>query len=313
MPKVSVILVLYNSRKFLLPVYQAVFNQTHKDLEVLTVINASDDGTREFVQSSYPQTRILDEGVNTGFAGGNNWAIRESSGEFIQLVNPDLIMQPDYIERMLAAFNGPKVAAATGKLLRYDFDTNEKSNIIDSTGITLSISGRGRDRGQLQEDKGQFDSDTEIFGVSGAAPMYRRNALEAVKFGQEYFDEDFGSYWEDVDLSWRLNNAGYKNIYVPEAVAYHGRTAGQSKGGYLHVLNFIRHHGNMPPHILKLNYKNHLLMYLKNAPHIHPAFILREIAMLAYILVFETGTLKVVPEIFRLYPRIRQKRNAIFK
>jgi GT2 family glycosyltransferase len=313
MPKVSVILVLFNSRNFLPPVMEAVFRQTHQDLEVFSVITASTDGTKDFIRQNYPQVKILDKGYNTGFAAGNNWAIQESSGEFIQLVNPDLIMQPDYIEKMLQAFQDPKVAAATGKLLRYNFDTNEKSGVIDSTGIVMSKSGRGRDRGQLEEDKGQYDDAREVFGVSGAGPMYRRSALEAIKFEKEYFDEDFGSYWEDVDLSWRLNNAGFKNVYVPEALAYHGRTAGQAKGGYLHVMNFIRHHSRLPSKILKLNYKNHILMYLKNARFIHPAFILREIAMLGYVLVFETRTLGVIPEMVRLYPRMRIKRAAAHK
>src|SRR3989338_5970990 len=120
MPKVSVIVILWNSKKYLKPVMDAVLGQTHKDLEVITVINA-DDGAREMLQKDYPQVKILDPGKNLGFAGGNNLGIKNSSGEFIQLVNPDLILEPDYIEKMLKAFDNPRVAAATGKLLPYDF------------------------------------------------------------------------------------------------------------------------------------------------------------------------------------------------
>ncbi|MBI4363303.1 MAG: glycosyltransferase family 2 protein [Candidatus Doudnabacteria bacterium] len=338
MSKVSVVLVLYNSKKFIKLVFDAVLGQTHKDLEVIAVINA-DDGAKEILQQDYPQVTILDPGENLGFAGGNNLGIRNSSGEFIQLVNPDLILEPDYIEKILKAFNDPKVAAATGKLLRYDFEKNQKTNIIDSTGITISASGRARDRGQLEEDQGQYDYNLQpttynlIFGVSGAGPMYRRAALEKVKYchpssvtdvtssparGEddlcEFFDEDFGSYWEDVDLSWRLNNAGFKNAYVPEAVAYHGRTAGQAKGGYLHLWHFIKHHQRISPRIRQLNYKNHILMYIKNAKYIlHPAFILRELAMLMYVIIFETSTLKVIPELCRQVPKILKKRKWIYQ
>src|SRR5258708_3246517 len=239
-----------------------------------------------------------------------NLGIQNSTGEFIQLVNDDLLLEPNYIEEMLKVFDDPKVAAAAGKILRYDFQKNQKLNIIDTTGITISSSGRAKDRGQLEADSGQYDNQKEVFGVSGAGPMYRKSALEKVRFEQEYFDEDFVMYWEDVDLSWRFNNAGYKNIYVPTATAYHGRTAGQSEGGYLHLWKFIKHHKKLNHQVLKWNYKNHILMYIKNAKHIwHPAFVLRELAMLGYIVVFETSTLKVIPELFRQIPKILKKRS----
>ncbi len=314
MPKVSVIVVLWNSKKFIQPVFQALSRLTYPELEIIAVINA-DDGSKALLENNFPKVRIIDPGRNLGFAGGNNLAIKQSTGEFIQLVNPDLIVEPDYVERMLEVFSDQNVAAATGKLLRYDFERNVKTNIIDSTGVVISPSGRAKDRGQLQEDNGQFDAHHDVFGVSGAGPMYRRSALEKAKYCEngscEYFDESFGSYWEDVDLSWRLNNLGFKNVYVPAAVAYHGRSAGQSKGGYLHVLHFISHHRKLSPLVRKLNYKNHILMYLKNAKFIHPMFVLREIFMFVYVVVFETSTLKVLPELFRQTPGILRKRSAI--
>jgi len=309
--KVSVIVVIYNSKKYIKLVFDAIFAQTHKDLEVIGVICANTDGSKEFLAQNYPLVKILDPGKNLGFSAANNLAIKNSTGELIQLVNPDLILESNYIEEMVKAFDDEKVAGVTGKILRYDFSKNQKSNIIDSTGITMSASGRARDRGQNQVDLGQFDQQLEIFGVSGAGPMYRRIALEKVKYEQEYFDEDFFMYWEDVDLSWRLNNAMYVHRYVPAALAYHGRVAGQAAGGYCHLLKFIKHHKQLSPQILRWNYKNHILMYIKNAKYIwHPAFILREIAMLGYVIIFETSTLKVIPELFRQIPKILRKRKA---
>jgi GT2 family glycosyltransferase len=310
MSKVSVIVVVYNSRKFLPQVFEAIFNQSHSDIEVFAVLNKSTDGSKEFIQTHFPRTVLIEPGTNTGFAGGNNLAIRQSVGEFIQLVNPDLIMSKNYIEQLLPAFNDPKLAAAVGKLLRYDFDSNQSLDIIDSAGVTMQSSGRARDRGQLERDRGQYNSAQQVFGVTGAAPMYRKSALEEVAFQGEYFDEDFLAYWEDVDLSWRLNNAGYKNWYQPQAVAYHGRGAGQAKGGYLHFLHFIKHHSKISPAIRRLNYKNHILMYLKNAKSIHPMFVLRELVMLVYIIIFETSTLTVLPQLWRQLPAMRQKRAA---
>lgn len=313
--KVSVIVVIYNSKKFIKPVFDAIFAQTHKDLEVFAVINANEDGSKEFIAQTHPQVKILDSGVNVGFAGGNNWAIRESEGTFIQLVNPDLVMEPNYIEELLKVFEDKKVGAATGKLLRFDFDNIQKTKIIDSTGVVMSGSGRARDRGQLAEDVGQYEIPGPVFAVSGAGPMYRRSALEEVKYCEnykcEYMDEDFVAYWEDVDISWRLNHLGYKNMYEPKAIAYHGRTAGSSMGGYAHVFKFIKHHAKLSKEIRKLNYRNHIFMYLKNKKWPSLSFIFREIAMLGYIILFEPSTLKVVPEMIRLWPKIRRKREYI--
>lgn len=313
--KVSVILVIYNAKKFIKPVFDAIFAQTHQDLEVIAVINGNEDGSRELIIQSYPNVKIIDPGVNLWFSKGNNLAITESTGEFIQLVNQDLILEPDYIEKVLKAFEDKRVGAATGKLLRYDFGQMVKTNIIDSTGVIISASGRARDRGQQEPDHGQYDMHGTVFGVSGAGPMYRRLALDEVKYCEhykcEYFDEDFVAYWEDVDLSWRLNHIGYRNVYVPEAIAFHGRTAGSAKGGYLHLFDFIKHHSKLSREIKKLNYQNHFFMYYKNQKWPSPYFILREIAMLGFIAVFETSTLKVIPEMYRLWPKMKRKREFI--
>lgn len=308
MPRVSAILVIYNSKKFLPKVLPALVAQKHADTEYIAVISESKDGSKEYMEENFPQIKIIDPGKNLGFAGGNNLGILDSSGEFIQLINPDLVIEPDYIENLLKAFRDDyKVGAATGKLLRYDFERGERLNFIDSTGITMSASGRGKDRGQLEPDSGQYDNQRDVFGVSGAGPMYRRSALDAVAEDGQFFDEGFVAYWEDVDLSWRLNNAGYKNVYVPEAVAYHGRTAGQSKGGYLHFWHYIQHHRKISPVIRRWNYKNHMLAYLKNSPKISWQFLLREFVMFFYVLVFETSTLRVLPELIRQIPEARKK------
>lgn len=313
MPKVSVILVIYNAKRFIKPVFDSIFAQTHKNLEVVAVINGSDDGSKEMIAQNYPQVKIIDPGKNLWFAAGNNLAIAQTDGEFVFLVNQDIVLENTYIEKALHGFSDPKVAAVTGKLLRYNFSLMEKTNIIDSTGIVISSSGRARDRGQGEVDAGQYDKDVNVFAVTGACPVYRRSALERVKFSEngkgEYFDEDFVAYWEDVDLSWRLNNNGFKNYYVPEAVAYHGRTAASAPGGYMKIISFIKHHRKLSAQIKKLNYQNHILMYVKNSPHIHPAFILREIFMFFYILIFETSTLSVWPQLYRKLKTVKRKAN----
>ena len=281
-------------------------------------------------------------------------------------------MEPDYIANILKAFDDPKVGAATGKLYQVDREKisnykfpisnqwsnvkGQMSNVLDTTGVTISKSGRARDRGQHEEDKGQYDKDTSTQAVSGAGPMYRREALEMVKSqifsttvgcrrhpssarrgcsavirkraeplllskeeyprsggGGEYFDEDFHSYWEDVDLTWRVTNAGWKNIFVPTAIGYHGRGAGSSEKGYADMVGFVRHHKKLHPQIRQLNYQNHIFLYIKNAKRFYPQFFVREFFMFFYVLFFEIGTLKVLPQMLKLLPKMWKKRKLIQK
>lgn len=318
MPRVTIVQVIYNHRRFIRPVFSAIFSQTYKDFNVVAVIAGNEDGGKELLLEKFPKVEIIDPGYNIGFAAGHNLVFGKYQSEFFQLVNPDMLMVPDYIGNLLKAFEDPKVGAATGKLLRYDFDENQKTNIIDTTGVNISKSGRARDRGQHEVDNGQYDNLTNVNAVSGAGAMYRRSALEATHYAlptnhSEFFDEDFHSYWEDVDLSWRMANAGWKNVFVPSAIGFHGRGAGSSEGGYKDIIGFIKHHRALSPRIRQLNYKNHIFMYIKNSPYFYPQFFVREFFMLIYILLFEISTLKVVPEILRLMPKMFEKRKLIKK
>ncbi len=339
MAKVTIVQVIYNNRRFIEPVFNAIFNQTYKDFNVVVVIAGNDDGGKELLKKKFPQVEIIDPGYNIGFSKGHNLVFSNSNAEFFQLVNPDMIMEPDYVEQMVKAFTDSKVASTTGKLYQVpaeiissDF-VNLKSYILnhkflDTTGVIISKSGRARDRGQHEVDNGQYDNQPIVDAVSGAGCMYRALALRDIRLevqgsglqkltpntynlepSYEYFDEDFHSYWEDVDLAWRMKNKGWKNVFVPTAVGYHGRTAGSSRGGYLHFVDFIKHHRALSSRIRQLNYKNHILMYIKNSPVFYPQFFIREFFMFFYSLFFEISTFKVIPELFKLIPVVWKKRK----
>lgn len=341
--RVTIVQVIYNTRQFIEPVFSSIFRQTYRDFHVVAVISGNEDGSKELLEEKFPQVEIIDPGYNIGFSKGHNLVFGRYDSELFQLVNPDLILEPTYVEEIVKAFEDPKVGAATGKLLKIPNDkfqiSNEQFNaekpgfrIIDTTGVIIGRSGRARDRGQHETDRGQYDHQLAVDGVSGAGCMYRRQALLETRLPKEegrgmkddkvvfnpqpstltfeYFDEDFHSYWEDVDLSWRMKNAGWQNVYVPGAVGYHGRAAGSSKNGYRDVLGFIKHHKQISPRVRQLNFKNHIFMYLKNSPWLYPQFFVRELFMLLYILIFETGTLRVLPEFFRLLPKMWRKRRA---
>lgn len=317
MPKVIIIQQVYNSRKWMELVYPAMVNQTFQDVEIISQIVVDDGGCEEYIRQNFPQIKILKPGYNIGFARGHNEIFASTYSEYYQLVNPDLVLEPDYIEKMVRAFEAdPKLGAATGKLLWYDFGNKKQTNIIDTTGIVMSWNGRARDRGQYEVDKGQYDEHTSLIGVPGAGPMHRKAALEAVKYMRpdgrfEYFDEDFGSYWEDSDYSLRLHNSGWGCKFVPGASAYHGRTAASSKKGYKDVSGFVAHHKKLSVLVKQLNYKNHMFMVIKNFPRFSWKFFVRELFMLGYIVLFEFSTLKVLSSLFRQLPIMWKKRKWI--
>lgn len=319
MPKVTVVQVVYNSRRFIETVFSSIYAQTCQDFNVVAVIAGNYDQGKELLEQKFAKVEIIDPGYNIGFAKGHNLVFDKYDSEFFQLVNPDLVLRPDYIEKMLAAFKDPKVGAATGKLYQFKelkpkVEEYAQNKILDTTGVLIAKSGRARDRGQHEADRGQFDSSLDVKAVSAAGAMYRRSALQKTRVPTsqpgvwEYFDEDFHSYWEDVDLAWRMQNAGWKNRFVSGAVGYHGRTAGSSKKGYKDVKGFVSHHKKLSPVIRQLNFKNHIYMYIKNSPYFYPQFFIREFFMLAYVLVFEITTLKILPEFFKMLPKMWAKR-----
>lgn len=318
MPKVALVQVVYNSREFIPKVFPAALNQTHKDTEFVVVIAGNQDNGKEYIQEHFPQIKVIDPGYNIGFARGHNDLFAEIDADFFQLVNPDLIMTETFVEEMLKPFADQSVGAVSGKILRYDFAADKQTNQIDTTGVVVSKSGRGRDRGQHEEDKGQYDTDTNIIAVSGAAAMYRKSALEDIKYlrndGEtEYFDLDFHSYWEDVDLSLRMINRGWKIKYNPMALAFHGRAVDSSPGGYKKVFAFINKHKKIKLWVRQLNYKNHIFLFVKNFPKWYLSFFFREFFYQGFVLVLETTTLKIFPTFLKQLPSMFRKRKHIQK
>ena len=322
MPRVIVVQVVYNNYKWIPAVFDAVFAQSFKDFKAVAVIAGNNDGSKQLLAEKYPAVEIIDPGFNIGFAKGHNLVFEKYDCEFFQLVNPDMIMKETYVEEMLKAFADKSVGAATGKLykisnIKYQISNLREPKILDTTGVVIKKSGRAFDRGQHQIDIGQYDKSTKVQAVSAAGAMYRASALQSTGYNlpanREFFDEDFHSYWEDVDLAWRMGNKGWQCVFVPAAIGYHGRSAGSSRGGYFHIINFIKHHRALPEKIRQLNYKNHIFMYVKNSPYFYPQFFIREFFMLIYILLFEISTLKILPDFFKLLPKIWKKRKLIYQ
>ena len=325
-PRVAVNLLLFHPGIYLEPCLKSILAQSYRNFELLIIDNNSQDETVDKVKELMEKNgteikwRLIENSENLGYAKGHNLGIRESGGDLIVLVNQDVILNENFLEQVVKPFDNQKIGAVQEKLLRLRID-NEKligTETIDTTGLVILKNRRIIARGQGQKDEGQFNKSEEVFGTDGALPVYRRAALEEIKIqiGQkdEYFDEDFFMYKEDVDLAWRLRLYGWQTIYEPKSLAWHARTAGDSaRTSYIGIIKerlkinqFGKYHA----------FKNQRLMQIKNEQFSllmrHALwFIPKEIGAWLYVLAFEHYTWRSIRELFRLMPRAWRKRKII--
>ena len=243
----SVVVLNWDGGEMVQRCVASVLAQTVRPHEVLVVDNASTDGSAEAF-AGHPVVRLLRLPRNTGFAGGMNAGIAATTGRALLLLNLDVELEPDYLARCARALDDDdRLGGVTGKLLRFTATPGEP--VLDSTGHRLYRNRRAVDRGEGEPDTGQYDTRTDVFGVGGAAPLLRREMLDDVRLGDEWFDADFFAYFEDIDLCWRARLRGWGFGYAPAAVARHHR------GGT---------GGRRVDAIEAGNHRNRLLMMIKN-------------------------------------------------
>ncbi|MGA1823316.1 MAG: glycosyltransferase family 2 protein [bacterium] len=308
--KVSVNILSTNERKHVSRCIDAILQQTYNNIELLVIDNGSTDGTAAFIQGVYKdKVKVIKSDINLGCAGGNNLGIKESKGKYIMPCDANLFMTSTYIEEMVKAIEKAKdIGMVQGKLLRIDqIDNNYiETKIIDSVGTYLTKDRRNFDRGQGEEDRGQYDQEHYIFGAGGACPLYKRQMLEDILVDGEYFDEEFFIYREEIDFNWRAQLFGWKCLYAPKAVAYHLRTYTREK------------RKKLPLFFRKLQYRNRYLMVYKNDDIINfftalPYIVWFDVRALIYITLFEPQLLSTYYQLLTLYPYMKKKRRSIHK
>lgn len=196
---------------------------------VVVVDNDSTDSSCDVVRGlANDRIELLALETNTGFAGGCNrgFAALGDDIEVVAFVNPDVAVTSGCLRLAAEAVTAdPTLAGVAPRLMRADGET------VDSVGqvlkpTTLEVRDRGYDRGLSPE----LLVPTPVLAACGALAVYRRTALEAVSGPNGPWAEEFFCFWEDLELGWRLVNAGYRITALPEAVATHGRGAGAAEG-----------------------------------------------------------------------------------
>jgi len=324
-PLISVNIITYNSQKYINDCLGSVFGQTYSNIEILVIDNASTDNTVKYLKNLPKKNnlKIIFNKKNIGFTGGHNQGIKNSKGDYILCLNHDVALDKNFIKEAINTIKKDnKIAAVQGKLLRWNtgnpihnnFNDYNISKIIDTLGLAIFKNRRIINIRQGQIDNNQFNKVKEIFGADGAAPIYRRKALEDVKINNEYFDEDFFCYKEDVDLAWRLRLYGWKTIFQPKSIALHDRTSGESA-----VLNFfgiIKERMKINKFSKYLSFKNQRLMQIKNEQigllilHL-PWLLPKEIISWIYVLIFERNTWRTIKDLLKQMPNAFRKRKII--
>ncbi|MBI4138770.1 glycosyltransferase family 2 protein [Candidatus Uhrbacteria bacterium] len=273
-------IVTWNSRWYLPGLFASLDDQETREFTVTVVDNASNDGTPTWLQEQRPDAVLLRNARNQGFARAHNqaitlalsrWEHQDLDRRYVLVANPDLEFSPGALRILTAYMEAhPSVGSCGPKLLRafvnadIDPETAEatRSDQIDSMGLCIFKSRRVVDRGAGEIDRGQYDDAPEVFGLSGACVLYRASALLAAKTGEEFFDEDFFAYKEDVDLAWRLRSLGFDAHVVPNAVVWHYRRVPSSQDrSWLGALQARRFRS---PFVNFLSTRNHGWTIVKN-------------------------------------------------
>lgn len=332
--RVSINLVTYNSLRHIDDCLRSIFNQTFTDFRVLVIDNASDDGTPAHIRQQYPTVTVLQNFKNLGFAKAQNQAIKLWDSDYILVCNLDVILQPTFLERLVATADTlPQYGSFGGKNLRLQpVDAERRPDEIDSAGMILTKAGRIYDRGAGEPDKGQCDRPEDVFGLSANAVLYRRSALQAVALPnairqrqqpfsdhqpyQEYFDEDFFMYKEDADMAWRLQWAGWPARYVPNAEIAHGRSGFAHAAGELKLWQAMQDRWRKAAFINRLSYRNHFQVLAKNLSWIDTLRFFHRIAWyemrkLCWVLIAEPRTFFLALGLWRKSLVLIRKRHYI--
>lgn len=220
-PQVTVVILNWNGRHLLAGCLSALQAQTFCDFETIVVDNGSSDGSVEWLRAQHPAVHVIQNSTNLGFARANNQGIRIAKAPLIMLLNNDASLAPDCLQVLVETVAHASWAGMLAcKILQQD-----APELMDSAGIEVDRAGVAWNRG-WGEPAAAHTHPREVFGPSAAAAVYRRALLDQIGL----LDDDFFIYYEDVDLAWRAQWAGWRCLYVPEAVAYHIHSATTGRG-----------------------------------------------------------------------------------
>ena len=211
-PLVSVIVLNYNAGELLLNCIESIKKSTYKNLEIIVVDNISTDKSQKICKEKYPDIKLIQNDENFGYCEGNNIGIRKARGDFIMILNPDTIVEPNCIRELIFAHEKLGEGLYQPKIL----SLNEKQ-VLQSTGNMLHVFGFGFAKDKGRKDEGVDEEIKKIGYASGTCLFTSRNVLDKVGL----LDSFLFLYHDDLDLGWRASQIGINSYYVPKSKIYH--------------------------------------------------------------------------------------------
>lgn len=317
--KLAVCIVTYDSASDLPDCLRSVAALEGVDVEVCVVDNASTDGSAELAERLVHElglsAQIVRRTENAGFAVGMNDAIEatsESGALWVLAINPDARPAPDYVSRLLERA-GPRVGALTGRLTRpAGSNGSGASEALDACGMVLRRTWRHLDRGSGEPDDGRYGGSQkgeaqQVFGATGAAALYRREALLDVAIPSDeepsdeglsdeglslVFDPLFHSYREDAELCFRLHERGWSVVYEPAARCEHRRAVVPANRRTTSA--FVNFHSLKNRYLLRAYHETGATLWSTL-----PWALVRDLAALAWVLLRERGSLAAYAWLWR--------------
>ena len=212
---ISIIVLNYNAGELLLNCINSLKKSTYQNIEILVVDNISSDDSHTKCKKQFPDIKLIQNRKNLGYCGGNNVGIKEAKGEFIVILNPDTIVEENWLDEMFNAFNEFGDGLYQPKIISLN-----ESDIIQSTGNMIHTFGFGfaRDKGKkIIEKKEEIE---KIGYASGTCLFTTKKVLEKVGL----LDEFIFLYHDDLDLGWRAAQIGINSYYVPKSKIFHAES-----------------------------------------------------------------------------------------
>jgi GT2 family glycosyltransferase len=259
--KTAVVILNWNGKHLMESFLPALIASLDTASELIIADNASSDDSVLWLKNTYPTIRIIQNKTNEGFAKGYNTALEQVNADYLLLLNSDVEVKPGWLQPLEKCLdNNPEIAVCQPKLLwqkqkEYLEYGGAAGGYIDKFGYPFC---RGRIFGFLEKDLGQYNQTIPVFWASGACMLVRTSVYKAMSG----FDPLFFAHMEEIDLCWRIRNAGHKIVCVPESVVYHVGGATLPKNN---------------PGKTFLNFRNNLSMLYKNLPgnRVLPVILLR--------------------------------------
>jgi len=208
----SIIILNYNGENFLKNCIDSVLNETKRDIEIIIVDNNSPDNSGRKISDKYPQCKFILNKKNLGVPEGLNVGIKNSNGEFIVLLNNDLIVTTGWLDGFFSAYEKCGDALYQPKFLKM-----KNVNELDGTGNMINLFGFAFARSKGKPDLGQYEKMEEISYASGTCMFIPKKIFDEIGL----FDGKFFAYHEEVDFGWRARLFGYKSYYVPKTIIHH--------------------------------------------------------------------------------------------